>query len=69
MPKILSGRRNEEIKHNVKPFTKAESHFTDVSFFEEDNTTEETMSSTITLMGKGSTKMSFKHQKEDVLKE
>jgi len=45
-----------KINGSVKPFTGAKSHFTDGSFFEEDDTTKETMPTTITSTGRGSMK-------------
>jgi len=67
MPKILWmwGRK---INGNVKPFTKAESHFVDERFFEEDNAPKEIMPSTITSTGRGSMKNVIQVSKEDVPK-
>jgi len=42
---------------DVKPFTKAESHFADSKFFEEDFTPNEIMISTISTMEKGASKV------------
>ena len=44
-----------KINGNVKPFNKVESHFVDAGFFEKENVPKETMPSTITSMGRGST--------------
>jgi len=45
-----------KINGDVKPFIKAESHFTDSKFFEEDFTPKEMIISTIFSTGKGDTK-------------
>jgi len=45
-----------KIKSSVKPFTKAESHFADARFFEEDVTPKQTMPAVITSTGIGSMK-------------
>jgi len=58
--------RERRINSNVKPFPKVESPFADVKFFEEDDALRETMSSTITSMGKGSTKNVIQVPKEDM---
>jgi len=55
-----------KINNNVKPFKKAESHFADARFFEEDNTPTETMPSTITFTGKGGTKNALQVLKKDI---
>ena len=40
--------RERKINSSVKPFTRAESHFTDIRFFEEDDTPKETILADIT---------------------
>jgi len=55
MSKILSGGERK-INGNVKPFTKAESHFVDERFFKENDAPKETMSSTIKPISKGGMK-------------
>jgi len=42
----------KKINGDVKPFTKAESHFADAGFFEEGAAPKETMQSTILLLAK-----------------
>ena len=63
--------RNGEKKINgdVKPFTKAESHFADAKFFKEGVAPKETMSSTISSTGKGVKKKAPRATKYDVLKQ
>ena len=46
----------KKINGDVKPITKAESHFVDVRFFEEGAAPKETMLSTISSIGKGGAK-------------
>jgi len=46
----------KKINGDVKPFTKAKSHFTNARFFEEGTTPKETMPSAISSIGKGVTK-------------
>jgi len=58
--------RERKIKGNVKPFTRAESHFADARFFEEDNTPKETMLATITSIGRGSMHNIIQMPREDV---
>ena len=65
MLKILP-RRGKEDKWNVKPFTKAESHFVDARFFEENDAPRESIPSTITSMGRGSMKNVIQLPKEDI---
>jgi len=65
MPEILL-RWEKEDNSNVRPFTKAESHFTDARFFEEDDASKETMMSTITSIGRGSIKNVIQVPKEDM---
>ena len=48
--------RERKINENVKPFTKAKSHFVDTRFFEEDYAPKEIMLSNITSMGNVRTK-------------
>ena len=55
-----------KINGNVKLFTKAESHFADTRFFEEDDAPKETTLSTITSTGRGSVKNIIQVPKEDV---
>ena len=43
----------KKINGNVKPFTKAKSHFANARFFEEGVAPKETMPSTISSTGKG----------------
>ena len=45
--------RGGKINGNVKPFTKAESHFANARFFEGDDAPKEIMPSTITSTSKG----------------
>jgi len=46
----------KKINGDIKPFTKAESHFTDARFFEEGTAPKKTMPSTISFTGKGGAK-------------
>jgi len=55
-----------KINGSVKPFTKAESHFTDARFFEEDDTTKETMPATMTSIGRGGMKNIIQMPREDL---
>jgi len=55
-----------QINGSVKPFTRVESHFADARFFEEDDTTKETMPATIASTGKGSMKNIIQMPREDV---
>jgi len=59
---IEEGER--KINGSVKPFTRAEYHFTDARFFEEDDTPKETMPIAITSTGKGTIKNIFQVLKE-----
>ena len=63
MSEILS-RWERKINGSIKPFTKAESHFTDARFFEEDDTPKETMPVAITSTGRGSMKNVIQVPKE-----
>jgi len=49
----------------TKPFTRAESHFADARFFEEDKTPKETMPASITSIGKGTMENVIQVPKED----
>ena len=60
--------RERKINGNVKPFTKAESHFVDARFLEEGDAPKEIMPSTITSTGRGSMKNVIQVSKEDVPK-
>ena len=51
----------------MKSFTKAESHFVDVRFFEEDDTPKETIPLTISSVGGGSMTIIIQVPKEDML--
>jgi len=51
---------------NVKPFTRAESHFADARFFEVDITPKQTIRATITSTGRGSMKNIIQMPREDV---
>jgi len=51
---------------DVKPFTRAESHFADARFFEEDDTPRETMPASITSTGKVTMKNIIQVPEEDV---
>jgi len=59
--------RERMINGSVKPFTRAESHFTDARFFEEDDTPKETMPTAITSTWKGTMKNVIQVPKEDML--
>ena len=63
--------RNGERKINgdVKPFTKAESHFADARFFEEGAAPKETMPSTISSTGNGVAKKAPRVTKDDAPKQ
>ena len=67
MLKYYQGEERK-INGNVKPFTKGESHFAYVRFFEEDDASKETMSSTITSMGKGGIKNILQTLNKDISK-
>jgi len=56
--------RKRKINGSVKPFTRAESHFADARFFEEDDTPKETMPVAITSTGRGSMKNVIQVPKE-----
>jgi len=58
--------RERKINGNVKPFTKAKSHFADAGSFEEDDALKETMPSIITSTGRGATKNVLQLPKEDI---
>ena len=58
----------KKINGDVKPFTKAESHFADVRFFEEGVAPKETKSSTISSIGKGVAKKAPRATKDDAPK-
>jgi len=60
----LSGER--KINSNVKSFTKTESHFVDVRFFEADDAPKKTTPSTIASKGKGGTKNVLQAPNEDM---
>ena len=62
----IPSRWGKKDNDNVKPFTRAESHFVDARFFKEDNAPKETIPSTITFMGRGSTKNVIQVSKEVV---
>ena len=55
-----------KINGNVKPFTIAESHFTDIRFFEEDDTPKGTMLVAISSIGRGSMKNIIQVLKDDM---
>ena len=56
----------KKINGNVRPFTKAESHFACARFFEADDAPKETLPSTIISTGRGSTKNVIQVPKEDM---
>jgi len=58
--------RKRKINDNVKPFIKAKPHFANASFFEEDDAPKETMPSTVTFTGRGSTKNVIEVPKRDM---
>jgi len=58
----------KKINGDVKPFTRAESHFTDARFFEEGAAPKETMLSTISSTGKGVAKKAPRVTKDDAPK-
>ena len=53
----------EKINSDVKPFTKVESHFADVRFFEEGIIPKKTMSLAISSIGKGAVKKASRQEK------
>jgi len=55
-----------KISSNVKPFTRADSHFTNTRFFEDDDAPKETMKSTINSNNKGGTKNILQVPKKDI---
>ena len=59
----------KKINGDVKPFTKAESHFADARFFEEAAAPKETMSLTIFSTGKGVAKKAPRAIKDDAPKQ
>jgi len=59
----------KKINGDVKPFTKAESHFADARFFEEGAAPKETMPSTISSTGKGVAKKAPRATKDDAPKQ
>ena len=60
--------KERKINGNVRPFTKAKSHFACVSFFEENDAPKETIPLTITSTGKSGAKNTLQMPKENVYK-
>jgi len=55
-----------KINGNVKPFTRAKSHFADARLFKEDDTPKEAMPATITATGRGRIKNIIQMRREHV---
>jgi len=59
------GGGERRINDSIKPLTRAESHFADARFFEEDDTLKETMPASITSLGNHTTKNVIQLPKAD----